>query len=208
MKMAQWVAVLLGVAVLGLAANAIAATPLETARANAVAADQKADASLKASQDLVAKAQAALKTAQDNLIKAKAGTDQAAIQKAQDAADAAAKALKEKEAELKIIADLVAKIKAAAKESIEAADKVAGAKPDEAKLLTQKAINASRKATRLNQQLDSKLALMAGLTPPASSTTTTTTSTSTTTTTTSTSTTTSTTIPPRRPPTPTPVGST
>jgi hypothetical protein len=141
-------------------------------------------------------------------IKAKAGTDQAAIQKAQDAADAAAKALKEKEAELKIIADLVAKIKAAAKESIEAADKVAGAKPDEAKLLTQKAINASRKATRLNQQLDSKLALMAGLTPPASSTTTTTTSTSTTTTTTSTSTTTSTTIPPRRPPTPTPVGST
>jgi hypothetical protein len=205
MKMAQWVAVLLGVAVLGLAANAIAATPLETARANAVAADQKADASLKAAQDLVVKAQAALKTAQDNLIKAKAATDKAAIKKAQDAVDAAAKALKAKESELKIIDDLVAKIKASAKDAIEAADKVAGASPEDAKVLTQKAINESSKATQLTQPLDNKLAQMAGLPNQTSSTTTTTPPSSTTTTT---STTTSTTIPPRRPPTPTPVGST
>lgn len=203
MKMAQCLAGLLGVAVLGFAVNAYSATPLETAKANAVTADQKADATLKTAQDLVAKDQAALKTAQDNLVKA--GTDPAAIKKAQAAIDAAAKELKKKEADLKIIADLVAQIKAAAKESIDAANKVAGAKPEDALLLTQKAINASHKATRLSKQLDKRMAeMLAGPT-----TTTSTTSSTTTTTTSTTTTTTSTTIPPpRRSPTPTPVGNT
>jgi septation ring formation regulator EzrA len=201
MKMAQCLAGLLGVAVLGFAVNAYSATPLETAKANAVTAEQKADATLKAAQDLVAKDQAALKVAQDNL--AKAGTDPAAIKKAQAAVDAAAKELKKHEADLKIIADLVARIKAAAKESIEAANKVAGAKPEDALWLTQTAINASHKATRLSKQLDKRMAEM--ITGP---TTTTTTTTSSTTTTTTSTTTTSTTIPPRRPSTPTPVGNT